>query len=954
MTFIDCGDDCPGGSNHRHAYNTNPLITEITVDADGTVLFPRPVRPEDICIQDLRNVFAQVTDPGYVPDPSLPPFVWDEVNCAMVPGSWPCPTAIDWDSTIGPEPLEGLVDPSIDATTVCDCADGSTVVFREVGADCITHICVGGEILCINPLTGDPSGTVDEVCYDLSGWTFPATYGGGGGQWQVFGNDYMSEPCSETPTQFAAISKEYACWSDYGGNPGPSNGWNSLAWQQPDLVNPTDFSVVSATGSPAESHPCSRPAFRLDPGFPVGTSGPFSWTMNFAAASGGIRLAAYDRISGNQLPVNISSAPPGSTMVTETGTNGPQAFALSTVSGSYTLDFTPTAGMQLENISLLAWNMGGNNGTTETVTTLTISALPQAGSCCKQWGSLNAVAGWLTANDPNGAIWGVEANSVCTQISPGVGAVYGTFGSCEDTATPSVTEASSATGGGCPNCVLVTQDSTTGDITINQSVGEDITFNTSGSGSACPVCTTFSYNSQTGVLSLTSTPGSTAQVGTTGCHETASNGRTGEQSGVFIDDCGCLDASAWGAASNVTLTEFLTSNYPPSGFPDFWRVPVCDAQGSTELYTVLDGAWRRISFEEGTTTVVGARSCELLPTSEATIIMDPSDRSTWDPSQAAAGDFQLVAIDRFNAGDSVGTHVDTFGDPNISILADGTIPSPFTMDDGETRILYPDSVVGPFGSMPIIGAQYQFDPASLYNPPPAGSGHGEVDPTRSHRTFFDAHRIQYSYLQQQVRSGPNCDSFKFSFTFQSKSWMFEPDGTGYGLDLNVPIGESGSGAIIGNISNGQYGFLSQYSPSPITPGINVNNVTNNISLGTFNLPSPGNWVTVGLEACVDPTGGGSFAAQYSINGAAPVSFEAAVGSNFGYYFTDNTLNGQFYFTVQAKDQHEFPSATTPNWTGPTTRDHAWVGWYLTQASSRTLADVMEHGRATLLSNLCEN
>ena len=275
----------------------------------------------------------------------------------------------------------------------------------------------------------------------------PVCFGGiGGGSWTVFGNNVMNEPCAAQGGQFQPAVTEFACWSDFGSSPGPSQGWNSLPWQV-DTIN-NNPNVMGADGGSVPSHGCARPSFRTDPGFPVGTTGPLTWSFNFTQTSGQTRWAAYDKISGNQLPVTVVAAPACSNTSNEVGPNGQQIVGFATCAGAYELEFQLLPGVQAENVCFLAWNMGGSDpATREELITNHFEAVSSSGTCCNCWDSISQMATWLNQNDPLNHTWIVIGNDVCTQVAPGIAANYGPLDTCDGTSVPSV---NGVGGGGTP------------------------------------------------------------------------------------------------------------------------------------------------------------------------------------------------------------------------------------------------------------------------------------------------------------------------------------------------------------------------------------------------------------------------------------------------------------------------------------------------------------------------
>jgi hypothetical protein len=878
-------ESCAGGEVHRHAYNPNRAIDDITVDEDGTVLFVKPLKPSEMCIHELRNVVIEL-EAGYEQPDNVTPMVWNPDTCRLEPGCWPSSSIIEWDSTQTLEPPTEDDDGNVYCEISCD--QGTTFAFRDAQTDCLTHICFGGEMVCLpeGSEAEEPGTPVDQVCYDVSSWSFPASYGGGPGDWFIFGNDYNNAGCTSGTNQFPFQSKEFSCWDDFGGDDGPDSGWNSLTWESPD---PYQSSPMIAEAVENISHGCARPAFRMDPNFPVGTTGPITWSFNFTLTSGATRFAAYDKISGNQIPVTIVSAPTqpsGSSMVVENGPNGPQVYTFAAATGNYVLQFSPQSGVQLENICFLIWNLAGV-GEPERVDTVSVTASPSTTTCCLQWSSISDLINWMNGTDPIAQGWSLVDGKICQTVASGVGVNYGELSSCDDSSNPTVTQTTSTGGGGGTTTVLP-------------------------------------------------------------CQTTAPNGRTGDRSGIYIDDCSCIDASPWDPNGTETLAQWLTATYPPSGFLEYWRAPVCGPDGVTNW--IMSGtSWGQTDCCEDVVVEPDLfRACELLPDSAFEYSVRADNPLSWNDSRPTGS--QLLAVDRFNANVGCGNHVNIFGDPNLCWTGN-QIDGPLVMDNGETRVLWPDV----YNGVPVIGGQYQFRNDANYMPPPADFGHGSIDPTRAHRLFFDGNRWGYSYIADEIRTGPGADQWEHVFTFVVAPWMFASDPTTFGLDMHAPLGEAGTGAVVGSISNGQFGFFSQYSPTAITPGINANSQTTNIPLGSFNLPPVGTWVTVASDGIIDPTGGGYFNATYSTDGGECAQF-VNHGTDYGFYYSDSALTGQFYSIVQQYDFHQFPTATSPNWddTFGNVRRTFWGGWGLTLNNGTTDLDrVCEHGRALMQSELCE-
>ena len=411
-------DSCGGGDRNIHTTNTDPTVDSVTT-VGNVVAHPKPGRPWDWCIQQIGNV--DVTDLVDASTGDYQLMVWDPESCQMRVAEFPCDEWQPWDNTAAAAP-----------TTCGECVAGRTIYYRETNTDCLTHICVNGQLLEVcGGVNGD---CIDKVCYDVAGW-FPASFGGGSGFWSIYGLNEMDAPCADGPQSFhPPATSEFACWDDFGGSTGPVDGWNSLTWED-DIVNPGTETI----GATDTSHGCARPAFRVDPNFPIGSSGPLTWELFFSDPSGQTTFAAYDTVSGQQLPVTVLVEPGNSAAQLQivNGPNGSQVQTLGAIPGQYLFEFSLPSGVAAENVEFLAWNMGAT-GSTERFSTVDSTAIVSTATCCNEWQSINQLAAWMTQNDPLGAVWFVDGTSVCTVVTSGVGQNYGALASCDDQTNPTV------------------------------------------------------------------------------------------------------------------------------------------------------------------------------------------------------------------------------------------------------------------------------------------------------------------------------------------------------------------------------------------------------------------------------------------------------------------------------------------------------------------------------------
>jgi hypothetical protein len=547
--------DCPScGGGEAPVFEIAKLWSQLEVqEEDNRVILPRPLRPENICFEKLNNVDLDPDNPVDLSDTSKPVF-WDftedgdgKIACSVKVGKWPCPVVVEtWTVETEPEPT----------ASDCDCDNGQITMYQEETTGWLTHFCVDGVLYAL-PVGGgggviDPGVPMDQVCYDVSSWSFPVFYGGNGGSWDVYGTDVIDAPCSAGPASFTESNLRFACWGDSGSSIGPtaSNGWNSVNWQPDTGVAPQNASFPNAVHATESSHGCIRPAFRFDPGFTAGTSGPFTWSFRLTDPGGTVRWGAYDTTTGQQIPVSIISQPAGGSAVVQNGPNGPHVYGPGALQGPYTLQFSLPSGVSADNIDFLFWNVGNSGNDREQIRTDEITGVPSVGNCCIEVPDIGALATLMNQEDSgSGAGWSVAGNSVCNTYASGVGINYGVLEMCGESASPAVETVTSGggtvSGSGCPNCVTIV-DNDDGTITANQSPALNVSW---------------------------SSP----------CGFVASGGATATISGGFFDACTPIDATAAGA----DLADWLNTNYPTSDFAPWWRQMVIGPDGGS-AWVIVD------------------------------------------------------------------------------------------------------------------------------------------------------------------------------------------------------------------------------------------------------------------------------------------------------------------------------------------------------------------------------
>lgn len=408
-------------------YSDTSTVPEVI---GNRVLIPRPIAEADVRFHALENVDLDVVE-GV--DPSGAVLLgWDPALCQVVPVKHPCPQVIEWDISLIESPAD-LADFDCPA---CDPATGYSqpTYYREIGAGCITHVCLNGVLECFGSPVSNPS-TTEFICYDLSAWNFPTNYSAGAGSWVVYGIDRMIDACP-SGTQEVVITSTPEWTADYpsGGGTGPSD-WAALNW----IVDTIDPTPGQARAIGQSDYGTYRPAFRFLQGFlPVGMTGPLELEYEVTAASGSISLALFDVINGITLPISLSSAPAGSNTFTSTGPQGTVGQMAPGVLGTYRWSFTMPAGTQAENLQLIVWNMGGGAG--EAVEAISVTGEVSGGVGCLSFSSVSQVANYLNSNDPQGLTWTVDGTCLCAEAPIGVGANYGPFATIDETSTAAIGE----------------------------------------------------------------------------------------------------------------------------------------------------------------------------------------------------------------------------------------------------------------------------------------------------------------------------------------------------------------------------------------------------------------------------------------------------------------------------------------------------------------------------------
>jgi len=327
----------------------------------------------------------------------------------------------------------------------------------------------------------------------------------------------------------------------------------------------------------------------------------------------------------------------------------------------------------------------------------------------------------------------------------------------------------------------------------------------------------------------------------------------------------------------------------------------------------------------------GLASCSELTSSQLNIDVHPDNYNSWGPNRIEGQ--WIIGGDRFNPGFTAGNII------GLPVESNGTVRSPFTFQNGDDRVLYTESV----GGVNALCTQYQFVNDGSYQSPPANGGQGYVNSPPSTPLFFDGSRGDLAFLNSTAQVGSGCTPFKGAFTFWGEDWHMGWDATTAIWEFHAPVAVPGTSPVGMAIQNGQLIVFSQYSSAPISPGSNVNGQTQAIILGSIPVQI-GTWNTLVISGCVDPDASGYFK-LWTID-ANGESLEIDYGSSYGYYFTDNSYNDDFYHMLKQYDFHQWPAATSPNWddTYGNVRRQAWRSYSITYDPNVSEADIISHAK----------
>lgn len=439
-------DNCKGAVEPVFDINPDPTVREPVRGAGSLWLLPQRLDPSTVALDELAgldSIDVSLLTPGcryslewyddQVPDPDNEgEFVRSCGFRICEPEARTC--VVEWTSAES-------AGPALPANPE-ECCGGVAINVVDPDNPCKTHdfICDpdhadGGYWIttCAASVTpGNTDDLIDCVCYDVSGWTFPASYSAGDGQWAVFGVDQMS-PFTCNNEQIVncpvGIESDGDSFNDSGSSVEADVPWNQVPWTtsisnqfESSVLNGCD-SILSVAGS---GH---RAAYRVNFGAPAGSTGPLVLEFDHYDIDGTIAVALYDIISGAQLPVTILAQPAGNPLGVISNSYGPlvQGNFGGSSPGLVRLAFTVPAGVDPANVRALFWNMGASGG--EGISDMTLEFTGGAGTGCFTWQSVNSLAAWLNSNDPNGNGWAVDGDRICREVTLGSGAAYGLLAS---------------------------------------------------------------------------------------------------------------------------------------------------------------------------------------------------------------------------------------------------------------------------------------------------------------------------------------------------------------------------------------------------------------------------------------------------------------------------------------------------------------------------------------------
>lgn len=335
-----------------------------------------------------------------------------------------------------PDPADAVVAPDPANTSILPSG-----VYAVNSEGLITHIAICGNWVQVGGGTAAPPvGDTERVCYPISGWSFPAAFGGGCDLWLVNGANQAQDECLPTEVSFCPDSSLQSPYGT-GGQNSPSAGWSSLTW------TPGAASTIGCSGEVEHTGNGSRTANRWQFGsIPAGTTAfgdIVQYSFDYLDGDGTVITGVYDPVSDTMLPISAWSAPSGAIVSLEVGgtelRSHPQN--ASAIQGNYSITVN-AAGYNIEDLELMIWQVGDVNSD-ELFGNPSVSFQANTADGCLSWQAATNVAGWMNMNTPEGiqALWFVDGNgNVCADVPIGTGSLFSEFASCDgQSAVPTVT-----------------------------------------------------------------------------------------------------------------------------------------------------------------------------------------------------------------------------------------------------------------------------------------------------------------------------------------------------------------------------------------------------------------------------------------------------------------------------------------------------------------------------------
>ena len=275
------------------------------------------------------------------------------------------------------------------------------------------------------------------VCYDFTG-LLPTAWDDDS-VWMVDGVDRLVDECEIPPV--LPGSADYTFDWNSGGFPTGVPNWNTATYQTipPAVVmfNPmsTSFEV---TGDPADGWACSRPSLRFFfPPVPVGCSCPVTLNMTFNdPTTGFVFVHLWDTVQQINVPIDTittSGIGPNAGTVTPSP-NGDVAYIWPANgsdpnwSGPASILYDCDATFDPANFQVIITGLGNFPPSGLVPENIEINGMDCASTlptnCCFLLNDLNDVAGVMSDNDPNGNVWFVSGERICTNTNLEVGGSY--------------------------------------------------------------------------------------------------------------------------------------------------------------------------------------------------------------------------------------------------------------------------------------------------------------------------------------------------------------------------------------------------------------------------------------------------------------------------------------------------------------------------------------------------